>query len=93
MLSRFLGRRGNDDKPEFPTREDLPALSGEEAEAALTELQWLVAQDLTDVYTQPFRDVGERYRWNVWLGHELVRGGLRIDLQEWAEHRREWSAE
>jgi hypothetical protein len=80
-------------KPDFPGREDLPLLSDYDAMEALTELRSLVDRDLADVYTRPYPAPGERPGWNVWLDARLVRGGLRIDLQEWAERRHEWTAE
>lgn len=84
MVHHLFSRR-RDDKPDFPTRADLPALSQEQAAAALEALRDLVAQDLAHVYTRGFRRPGERWRFNVWLGEELVPpGGERLTLDEWA---------
>jgi hypothetical protein len=82
MLSRIFGR--TQPKPDFPERADLPRFTDVEAYRALAELRRLVGEGLADVYTQPFTPEGERARWNVWLGHQLVRGGQRLELDEWA---------
>jgi hypothetical protein len=71
-------------KPEFPERADLPRFTDDEAYRALTELRYLVDTDRADVYTQPFHEPKQRPRWNVWLGHQLVPGGQRLELDEWA---------
>lgn len=77
----------------FPTAADLPALSPDDAARALAELARLVAADLADVYTQPYREhPSDPYRWNVWLGHQLVPGGERIELPAWAARYLEGAA-
>lgn len=64
-------------RPEFPSVGDLPNLSKEDAEQALTALRVLVKHELADVYTSAG---SHDTRWNVWL--ELTR--RRVPLQEWA---------
>jgi hypothetical protein len=82
MLSRIFHRQ--EPKPDFPERADLPRFTDAEAYRALDELRRLVSADLADVYTQPFTPEDERARWNVWLGHRLIPGGQRLELDEWA---------
>jgi hypothetical protein len=86
MLSRLFSRAPShpDDPvfPDFPERADLPHLSDQEAEAALTLLRSLVAQDQATVYTRPYTPEGERPRWNVW---DMTSGkGRRVELEPWA---------
>jgi hypothetical protein len=71
-------------KPEVPERADLPHLTDKEASAALCLLRLLVEAGVADTYTQPFHEPGVRPRWNVWLGHRLVPGAQRLELDEWA---------
>jgi hypothetical protein len=84
MVHHWISRR-RDSKPDFPERLDLPYLTDSEASAALCLLRLLVQAGAADVYTQPLADrVTGRWRWNVWLGHQIKPGGERIELQEWA---------
>jgi hypothetical protein len=71
---------GNDPKPDRPERADLPHLTDKEAAAALGLLRLLVSADQADVYTRPWRELGQRWRWNVWI-HADSR---RYDLETWA---------
>jgi hypothetical protein len=80
-MYHFLGKKATT-KPEFPGLADLPHLSDQEAEAALSLLRLMVAHDQADVYTQPFTPEGARPRWNVW---DTTSGqGRRVELETWA---------
>ena len=59
-------------------------LNDASAQRALRTLRLLVEEDLADVYSQPVRGADGRLRWNVWLTSELVPGGRRLTLGEWA---------
>jgi hypothetical protein len=71
--------------PDFPDRADLPAMTEDEARAALDLLRLLVAAGDADCYTAaggPRKD--GRYFWNVWIESHVIPGGKRIPLREWA---------
>jgi hypothetical protein len=72
-------------RPTFPERQDLPALTDSAAEAALATLRYLVARDAVDVYSRPVRGAAGQLRWNIWISEEVIVGGVRLELQEWAE--------
>jgi hypothetical protein len=78
MVHHLFSRR--ESKPDFPERLDLPQLSDKEAEAALGLLRLLVSGDQADVYTRPWRELGQRWKWNVWVSAE----SRRYELETWA---------
>jgi hypothetical protein len=80
MLARIFGR--SQPQPDFPERADLPHLTDKEAEAALSLLRLMVANDQASVYTRPYTPEGERPRWNVWDMTSPRR--RRVELETWA---------
>jgi hypothetical protein len=86
MVHRFFHRQTSTGaQPDFPTAADLPSLTTEEADEALSLLRLMMGYQLAEVYTQPVPDpvTGRRF-FNVWLTERLVRGGRRVELREWA---------
>jgi len=78
-MYHFLGKKATI-KPDFPERLDMAHLSDKEAHDALELLRLLVSGGQADVYTRPWREPGQRWRWSVWVQAE----SRRYDLETWA---------
>ncbi len=55
------------------------------ARQAYEDLRQLMRESLVEVYLPAGWIAAGHRRFNVWLSHRLVRGGLRITLEEWCQ--------
>src|SRR5581483_10624776 len=79
LLARPFERVEHDLHPWFPTLDAVdPSIDQDYARNGLMFLWELCAKGLADVYTP----AGRADLWNVWLNDQVVRGGLRVELND-----------